>query len=372
MGKKSISLIAVFTIFLFGIVIGIVINHDFSPVTADDLMLDEQEATVRAIKKVKPAVVSIIVYDYDDFVALDSPSGKIEIQKYRKEKVRGTGFLITSDGFIMTNKHVIDDADPETGEYKVILSSGKEYFAQFIGMDLGRDLAVIKIFDKDLPYVEIGNSDDIEIGMSIIAIGNILGRYENSATKGIISAVGRTLVPSNIVGQVGELNNIIQTDAQINLGNSGGPLIDLQGRVIGINVAIDSAGGSIGFAIPINEARGIIGSIRQAGYIQRPRLGVRYQILDSDTAAQFKLSRTTGAWVTTSGAGEPAVVPGGPAEKGGILEGDIIFEINAVEINERNTLLTVINKYKPGDRIGLKVQRGNEVMVIVVVLDEMK
>ena len=372
MKKPFVLLFVLLTIFLFGLAGGWALKNYFNPAAADDLALDEQEATIRAIKKVKPAVVSIIVYDYDNFIAFDVPSGKQEIQKYRKEQTRGTGFLITSDGYILTNKHVINTANKKTGEYKVILNSGKEYYAQYIGVDAGRDLAVIKIFDKDLPFVELGDSDKIEVGLSVIAIGNTLGRYENSVTKGIISATGRTLAPSNIVESVGTLNNVIQTDAQINLGNSGGPLIDLRGKVIGINVAIDSAGGSIGFAIPINDARAVIESIREEGYISRPRLGVRYQMLNPEIARANNLGRDNGAWVTSGGEDEPAVVPGGPADKAGILEGDIIFEVNAIRINKQNNLLSVIGKYRPGDKIGLKIQREGRVLIIVVKLDEFK
>ncbi|MEA3398604.1 MAG: trypsin-like peptidase domain-containing protein [Patescibacteria group bacterium] len=373
MNKNIKILFILSTIFLFfGLSGGLYLNDFFQPIVADDLALDEQEATIRAIKKVKPAVVSIIVYDYENFIALDTPSGKQEIQKYKKEQTRGTGFLITDDGFILSNKHVIGTADKKTGEYKVILNSGKEYYAQYIDMDLARDLAVIKIFDKGLPCVEIGDSDQIEIGMSVIAIGNILGRYENSVTKGIISAVGRTLTPSNIVDSVGVLENIIQTDAQINIGNSGGPLIDLDGKVLGINVAIDSAGGSIGFAIPINDARSVISSIRQNGYIAKPRLGVRYQMLTPDMARKNNLGRNSGAWITPGGEKEPAVVPGGPADKSGILENDIIFEVNAIKIEGANTLLSVIQKFKPEDKIGLKLHRNGEEMIAIAALDEMK
>ena len=187
MKKIVIIIIIAFTIgFGSGLYAVSIFNNNVSDVIADDLALDEQEATIRAIKKVRPAVVSIIVYDYEDFLAW-TPAGQ-EVQKHRKQMIKGTGFLISADGFIITNKHVINTAKEETGEYRIILNSGKEYYAQLIGQDPLNDLAVLKIFDKDLPLVELGDSDRLELGTSVIAIGNALGRYENSATKGIVSA----------------------------------------------------------------------------------------------------------------------------------------------------------------------------------------
>jgi S1-C subfamily serine protease len=340
--------------------------------TAEDLRLDEQEATIRAINKVMPAVVSIIVYDYKDFVALDVPSGKKEIRKYRKKLGEGTGFLISSDGYILTNKHVVAGADPKTGEYRVILNSGKEYYAQLIGIDPLNDLAVIKIFDKNLPLVELGDSDRLSIGASVIAIGNALGRYDNSATKGIVSAVGRSLVASDQSGYSEALDNLIQTDAKINVGNSGGPLIDLFGRVVGINTAVEAAGSAIGFAIPINDARPVIKSVKERGRIVRPYLGVRYRMLTPLLARDNNLPRTSGAWITAGESSLPAVVPGSPAAKAGIQAGDIIFEINAIKIKGIHTLLSIVGRYQPGDRIGLKIQRGHKVIIRIVTLEEYK
>jgi serine protease Do len=341
-------------------------------VTAEDFRLDEQEATIRAINKVIPAVVSIIVYDYRDFVALDVPSGKKEVRKYRKKLGEGTGFLISPDGYIITNKHVVASADPKTGEYRVILNSGKEYYAQLIGVDPLNDLAVIKIFDKNLPFVELGDSDRLSIGASVIAIGNALGRYNNSATKGIVSAVGRSLVASDQAGHSETLDNLVQTDAKINVGNSGGPLVDLSGRVVGINTAVEAVGSAIGFAIPINDARPVIKSIKDRGRIVRPYLGVRYQMLTPLLARDNDLPRASGAWITSGNSNLPAVVSGSPADKAGIQAGDIIFEINAIKIKRMHTLLSVVGRYQPGDKIGLKIQRGQKVIIKIVTLEEYK
>ncbi len=360
--------------FLIGIGAGFCLDNFISqtanPVIADDLRLDEQEATIRAIKKVMPAVVSIIVYDWEDFVALIVPSGEKEIQKYRKQKGSGSGFLISADGLILTNKHVVSAGDEKTAEYRIILNSGKKYYAQFIGKDPIKDLAVLKIFDKDLPYVELGNSDNLQIGATVIAIGNVLGRYQNSVTKGIVSGLNRSLEASDKQGNVEILNNVIQTDAEINFGNSGGPLIDLFGKVVGINVAIDQAGSALGFAIPVNDAKPVIKSMLEVGRIIRPRLGVRYIMITPEIAIEEELPRDSGAWIIYPEDDSFGVVPDSPAHKGGLEEGDIIFEINAIKIEGKNTLFSVIQRYKPGDRIGLKIQRGEKVIIRVVELDE--
>jgi serine protease Do len=347
-------------------------NSKINELIADDLRFDEQEATILAIKKVLPAVVSIIVYDYADFIALDVPSGSKEILKYRKQMIKGTGFLISTDGYILTNKHVVEAAKEETGEYRIILNTGKEYYAQLIDKDSFNDLAVLKIFDKDLPVVELGDSDSLQTGASVIAIGNALGRYENTVTKGIISGLGRSLIASDQTGNAESLDNLLQTDAKINVGNSGGPLIDLSGKVVGVNTAIEQAGSAIGFAIPINDAKIVIRSIKERGLIVRPRLGVSYRMLTPEIARDNNLTRDSGAWLTTDSEEIPAVLPDSPAAEAGLGTGDIIFEVNAIKIEGKNTLLSVIQRYKPGDKIGLKVQRGDRVIMRVVTLDEFK
>jgi len=362
-------------IFLLVLLVGFVLiisqNLFHKDTMADVFVFDEQEATVMSIEKVRPAVVSILVYAYDDFIALDAPSGKKEIKKYRKLKQKGSGFLISDDGYIITNRHVVDSGG-EDGEYRIILDSGKEYYAQLIDKDKLYDLAVLKIFDKNLPFVNLGNSDNLKIGMSVIAIGNALGQYENSVTKGIVSALGRRIVASDISGKSETLDNVIQTDAKINVGNSGGPLINLFGEVVGINTAVESSGSAIGFAIPINDVRNAIRSVKENGRIIRPRLGIMYKMIDSEIALDNNLVLDKGAWIDSGNDDIPAVLPGSPAEKAGLKKGDIIFEVNAIKIEGKNTLLSVIQKYKVGDKIGLKIARGNKVLIIKLRLDELR
>ena len=363
-------------IFVVGLAVGLFgVNYFQSTVdkaVADNLRLDDQEATIRAINKIIPAVVSIIVYDQETIYILDLITGKQSEQTSKVEKGHGTGFLISADGLILTNKHIANAGKEGTAEYRIILNSGKQYYAQLIGKDPLNDFAILKIFDKNLPYVNLGDSDKLQLGSTVMAIGNTLGRYQNSVTKGIVSGIGRSLIASDQVGNAEALDNVLQTDAGINQGNSGGPLIDLLGNVVGINVAIDQGGSSIGFAIPINDARPVIKSVKEVGRIVRPRLGVRYIMLTPQIAQDNKLSQNSGAWIKKSQDGTPAILPGSPAEKGGILAGDIIIEINAIKIENKNTLISVINKYKPGNRIGLRIVRDGKIIVKIVVLDEFK
>lgn len=341
--------------------------------TAEDFRLDDQEATIRAIKKIKPAVVSIIIYDYDSALEIGTVSGEIKTPKKRMEKQRGTGFIISEAGYILTNKHVVSGINKKTAEYRVILNSGKEYYAQFIAEDPAFDLAVLKIFDKDLPFVELGDSDKLEVGTTVLAIGNALGRYENSVTKGIVSGLDRSVSASDGGKAIEQLDNVIQTDAKINHGNSGGPLADLYGKVVGINTAIEEAGSAIGFAIPINDAKVAIASIIKSGKIDRPYLGVYYLMLTPQIALDNKLMRASGAWITTdSERNATAIIPGSPAEKAGLMAGDIIFEINAKKIEGTNTLLSVIQSFLPGQKIGLKIQRNDKIIIKIVELGNMQ
>lgn len=345
---------------------------DRNILVADDFNLDEQNSVIRSIKSVMPAVVNVVVYDKKEIVNFDLQTGKKSVTIEQQEVGAGTGFLISSDGLIITNKHVIETADEKTGIYRVILSGGKKYYGQLIGSDPLNDLAILKIYDKDLPFAPLGDSDSLELGTTVIAIGNALGKYQNTVTKGIVSGLSRSVVASNQSGNSEYLENIIQTDAEINMGNSGGPLVDLHGKVVGINSALDQGGGSIGFAIPINDAKPVINSVKEIGRIKRPQLGVMHIMLNLEISKELKLNRDTGALIVKGDGAEPAILSGSAADKAGLEEGDIIFEINAIKINKENTLSKILQKYKPGDRIGLKVQRGEKELIIIVVLEEYK
>jgi len=341
-------------------------------ITAVDLRLDDQEATVRAIKKVMPSVVSVTVTDNQNNTVIDLQTGQTTKEKQKKEAGSGTGFIISADGLIITNKHVVSTAPADTAEFRVTLNSGKKYYAQLIGKDPLNDLAILKIFDKNLPYVEFGDSDKLTPGITVIAIGNALGIYQNSVTKGIVSGLNRNIVASDQSGNSEALGNVIQTDAEINFGNSGGPLVDLSGKVVGINVAIDASGKSIGFAIPVNDALPVIRSVKEIGRIVRPRLGVQYMMITPDLKEEKKLTRSIGAWINAGDNGGPAVIADSPAAKAGLEEGDIVFEINGVKLNDTNNLFTFVQRFKPGQKIGLKIDRAGKILVKIVLLDEFK
>lgn len=349
-----------FLFFVAGLGLSFVYNSFFHSenVVADVLSLDEQAATIKVIKENLPSVVSIAVYEDADFYTIDSPSGEPEVQSIKQLKSNGSGLIISTDGYIVTNRHVLNSVNEDLGEYIVILNSGEEYDARLVGKDPFKDLAVLKIEAKNLRAVKIGNSDNIEIGTTVVAIGNSLGRYQNSVTKGIISGLERDLNAGSE-----ELSNVIQTDAEINLGNSGGPLINLNGDVIGVNVAKDALGNSIGFSIPVNDVRPIVDSIIKYGRIVRPILGVKYVQTSKKEAEINDLPRQDGAWIRS-------VIENSPARKAGILPDDIVFEVNAIKIDSQNTLASIIQKYKPGDKIGMKIQRGDKVIIRVVELGE--
>ena len=325
----------------------------------EKVVVEESSAFIDAVNKVSPSVVSIQAKGttQDMFGQTYETSGA------------GTGFIITNDGLILTNKHVVSDAN---ATYTVVLSSGKSYDAKVQSLDPVKDMAVVKIDAKDLPVVELGDSDSLKVGQWTVAVGNALGRFDNSVTVGVVSARNRTIEASDATGTSSEtINDMIQTDAAINPGNSGGPLVNLEGQVIGINTAVASNAQGIGFAIPINDAKSAIDSIKATGKIIRPYLGVRYVQVSSDIAKQNQLPVDYGAWVKSgSGLNEPAVTSNSPASKAGLKENDIILEVNGEKVDENNSLLNLIQQYKVGDKITLKVLSGGNQKEVSVTLEQ--
>lgn len=312
--------------------------------TTEKLILQESNAVIDSSKKVSPSVVSIVTKStYQNlFGQTIQASGA------------GTGFIITNDGLILTNKHVVSDANTA---YTVVLTDGRSFDAKVQSIDPTQDLAVIKIDAKDLPVVELGDSDQLVVGQWVVAIGNALGQYQNTVTQGVISGTNRSVQASDPSGATTEdLTGLLQTDAAINSGNSGGPLVNLKGQVIGINTAVAANAQGIGFAIPINVAKTAIDSIKATGKIVRPYLGVRYVQITKDIAQQNNFSVDYGALVIRgNGLGQVAVVPGSPADKAGIIENDIILEVNGEKVSATNNLINLVQKYKIGDVITLKV-----------------
>ena len=325
----------------------------------EKIKLEESSAITDTVKKVSPAVVSISVSsNYTDLFG----------RTYTAEG-GGTGFIITSDGLIATNKHVVSD---DNAEYTVFTADGKDYKAKIVAKDSANDLAVIKIEATGLPTVELGNSGDISIGQWVIAVGNALGEFQNSVTVGVISAKDRHITASG-GGQAEKLEGLLQTDTAINSGNSGGPLLNLAGQVIGINTAVAGEAQNIGFAIPIDAVKKAIDSIKKTGEIKRPMLGIRYVAITKEIAKLNKLDVNYGAWVLRGESrSEAAVIPSSPADKAGLEENDIILEINGQKINENNSLSKIISDYDINDTITLKVLHDGKEKEVKVKLEEMK
>ncbi|MBU0707184.1 trypsin-like peptidase domain-containing protein [Patescibacteria group bacterium] len=339
------------------------------------LSVEEESQTTNVVSKVTPSVGSIIVkQNLDELYDLSSPSIYDRLFGYpsseslgEQEVSAGTGFIVSSDGYILTNKHVIDVSE---AEYTFITNEGLQYDAQLIDVDPFNDVAVMKIDATDLPYVELGDSDSIKIGQTVIAIGNTLSEYPNTVTKGVVSGIGRTITAGNGRGQSETIEEVIQTDAAINPGNSGGPLVNLSGQVVGINTAVNQSGQSIGFALSINFVRPVIESVQKEGRIIRPYLGIRYRIITADLAEVNNLSVDYGALVVRGSADELAIVPGAPADIAGLEENDIILEINGQQINEDNTLSKLMKRFSVGDTITLEVMHDDTTKTVEVLLEE--
>jgi serine protease Do len=363
-------------------------GDNFQPVT------DEESKVVSVVKRASPAVVSIVatkdltiverqgIYNpFEEFCKdpffrqflgnmCDVQSQPPQTRTEKQEVAAGSGFIISSDGLILTNKHVVNISG---ADYTVITNNGKKYPAQVLARDPVLDLAVLKINASGLPSLPIGDSSKLQIGQTVIAIGNALGEFANSVSKGVISGLSRSIVASAGGGSSERLEEVIQTDAAINPGNSGGPLLNLSGEVIGVNTAIVQGAQNIGFAIPINQAKKDIEQVKATGKISYPFLGIRYILITPELKEKNNLPVDYGALVIR---GEEltdlAVVPGSPADKAGIRENDIILEINGRKINQDNDLARILQSYNVGDTVTLKIYSGGQEKLVKVTLGERK
>jgi serine protease Do len=330
-------------------------------VSTQKVVVQESSAIIDTVNKVSSSVVSI---------KLKKTVQNIFGQVYQSEGA-GTGFVITSDGLILTNKHVVSDA---SATYTVVMLDGTTYDATVKSLDPVNDLAVIKVEARNLPVVELGDSDQLSIGQWVVAIGNALGQFSNTVTAGVISAKDRKIEASDASGGSSEsLSGLLQTDTAINSGNSGGPLVNLAGQVIGINTAVASNAQGIGFAIPINAAKSAIESIKKTGKIVRPYLGVRYFEITPSVAKENNLSVDHGALVQRGNSlMDFAVVPGSPADKAGIVENDIILEIDGEKIDQDHSLLSLVQEHQVGEQITLKVLSKGKEKEVKITLEESK
>lgn len=339
----------------------------------------QKYSIVEIAKKVCPSVITIIASKdlpkVEGFYSFPFNNQEYVMPKFekRKEKTKiggGSGFIISSDGYILTNQHVVADSE---ADYSAILEPTKKYLAKVISKDPISDIAILKINAKDLPYLEMANSDKIELGEEVVAIGNALGEFHDTVSSGIISGMSRAITAfSGLADGATQLRGLIQTDAAINPGNSGGPLVNMGGKVIGINTAMVMGAQNIGFAIPVNYAKKDLEEVIKYGKIKRPFLGVRYIVLNKEIAKNHKLSSDYGALIVRQSLGEAAVIKNSAAAKSGLKEYDIILKINDEKITEKNPLANILQKYKIGQEISLKILRENKELSLKVKLEEKK
>jgi serine protease Do len=350
--------------------------------------IDYENAVIKAVEENTPSVVSIVItkdipvisnnYYYDNFFfgippefrdffgyEYEKPKEKTEEDTEKTEVGGGTGFIVSSDGLIVTNKHVVFDED---AQYTVLTNDGESYEAKVIAKDPAQDIAILKIEAENLKPAKLGDSNTVKIGQTAIAIGNSLGEFRNTVSVGVVSGLSRSITASG--GDfVEKLDNVIQTDAAINTGNSGGPLLNLKGEVIGMNTAIAEGAQNIGFAIPVNRIKRDIDSVKENGKIEVPFLGVRYRMITPEFAENQNLSIDYGALIRGSEDG-PAVFPNSSADKAGLRAEDIIIEVNNKKVSLDQTLGQIIEDAEIGDEINLKVLRNGKEIEIKATLEE--
>jgi serine protease Do len=346
-------------------------------------VFDLESAVTQIAEKSSSAVVSIVISKYvpiverfyiNPFEEFELPPEikpffEFKVPQYRekgyeKQKVGGgTGFIVSSDGLIITNKHVVSDSK---AEYTVYLNDGRKFKAEVLALHPTDDLALIKIKANNLPTLVLGDSDKVKIGQFVIAIGNALGEFQNTVSFGVVSGLRRSITASDQSGNVERLEGLIQTDAAINFGNSGGPLINLKGEVIGVNTAIAGGAENIGFAIPINRAKKMIEEVKTKGKIEVPFLGVYYLLINEEVQKKFNLPVDYGAYVYREG--QSAIIPNSPAELYGLRDKDIILEMDGEKITPQNSLAQIIMKKSVGQKVNLKVLRDNQTLNIYVIL----
>ena len=330
-------------------------------------VVSEESVTINDVKNVGPSVVTVeeIVqnqgqqsYNFGPFQIFGLP----QQQQQNQTSAIGSGFIVSSDGLVVTSKHVVGDVG---ATYHVITNTNKTYTVKNVYRDPLNDIALLKINPSDNPGetlkpVTMGDSSNLQVGQFVVAIGTALGQFKNTVTTGVISGLGRSITAGDeFQGYVENLNNVIQTDAAINPGNSGGPLVDSSGEVIGINTAIAQNGQNIGFALPINVVKNSINNFNQTGQFNRPYLGVSYTMVSRNAALLNNVVQ--GAYVQS-------VIAGSPADKAGIQNGDIIVKFDGTAVTTQNDLASLIGKKKVGDSVSLTIWRDGKTSDLNVTL----
>lgn len=336
-------------------------------------LIEEEKNIIRLVEKTSPAVVNIVISakEIEELEMVSPFQIRKRTRKLPKEIVvgGGSGFFVSKDGIVLTNRHVVAD---KKAKYTVITSDDKKYPARVLARDSINDIAILKIDAKNLPHLELGYSNSLKPGQTVIAIGNALSQFHNSISKGIISGLLRMVSAGNMMdGGIQNLRGLIQTDAAINPGNSGGPLVTTDGKVIGINAVVVFGAQNIGFAIPISNAKKDLDDLRKFGKIVQPFLGVRYVMVNKELMDRYKLPVENGAWVLKEHLpGDYAISPGSPAYKAGIKENDIITEFNGEKISNDVALDQLIQARNVGDKVKIKLLRNKKEMSVAVVLGE--
>jgi serine protease Do len=343
-------------------------------------VISDEQRIIEVVKEVSPAVVSIVAtkdlpvleecmvspFGDDDIFSQFFPELRVPQLCERGTETRrvssGTGFFVSADGSLITNKHVVRDTE---ADYTVIMNDGRRLTATVLARDPLQDIAILKVKGSDYNYIKLSDSQDLVAGQRVIAIGNALGEFQNTVSVGIISGLRRTIVAS---GE--ELRQVIQTDAAINPGNSGGPLLDLSGAVIGVNTAVASGAENIGFALPAYIASKDLRDVNTFGKIVYPFLGVRYKVIDRQLQEEMDLSIDFGVLIT--GGKTSAITPDSPAALAGILDGDIITHLDNEKISRNNTLAEVIARKQVGDSISIKILRSDNELEVKTTLVERK
>jgi len=337
----------------------------------------DDKRVIKVIKKVMPSVVSIAIAerltDLEKQFPKDFnptiPDGTVD-DRGMVQTGGGPGFIVAPNGLILTNKHVVSE---RKAEYTVILADGRTFPAKILSRDPINDVAILKIAVDGLPCVKLGDATKLELGQSLIAIGNALGIFRNTVSVGIVSGLSRSITAqAEPDAPPQEMRGLIQTDAAINPGNSGGPIVDRDGCVVGVNAAIVSGAQNIGFAIPVNAARRDIDDIKKFGRINRPLLGVRYTMIDDVLKKKMGLSVNYGAYVMRESEHDYAVVPESPAEKAGIKEKDIILEFNGKHLDRDHPIVDFLEESNVGDEIELLILRDGKQFPAKAVLMERK
>ncbi len=322
------------------------LNPILPGVKSSGTITDEQQG-ILAVRKIKPSVVNIVGEKTGPFA---------------ESTIFGTGFVYTSDGYIISNNHVVSDSEKK---YYVVFADGSEYDARVVGLDKFNDVALIKIEKKGLTPAVLGNSDILETGQTVFAVGNSLGKYQNTVSKGVVSGLDRALEVGTSYDPKPRMLNLIQTDAAINPGNSGGPLINMAGEVVGMNTLIDQEGRGLGFAVPVTIIKQSVEQLKAFGKASRAYMGVQYVTVNKSIQALRSLSTSDGAFISF-------VAPNAPASLAGIQPGDVIVEINREKLTQQRELDTIVSKFKAGDQILIALMRSTEKIETTVILVEYK